>query len=331
MTILLTGGAGFIGSHLARYFTAQPEVEKVIVLDNFSTGSSKNIRELLSNTKFEVVRGDIEDYGVCLATMQGCTHVCHQAALGSVPRSIARPLTTNGVNITGTLNIFTAAKELDITRIVYAASSSTYGDSKDLPKEENSIGQPLSPYAVTKLVNELYARVYGDLYGMEFIGLRYFNVFGPRQSPDGPYAAVIPIFIDSILSERHIPVNGDGSYSRDFTYVENVVQANWKALTTQRKDAVNTVYNIACGQRTSLNQLIEIIASLSERPAKVRHRTARIGDVPHSLASIEKAIHLLDYKPAIAIREGLAKTIAYFQVSSEWHPSTELDHDKEQG
>src|SRR5687767_1853115 len=243
MQILVTGGAGFIGSNLVEHLLKLPLVTKVRVLDNLATGNLKNLEEFEGNSKFEFIEGDIRSYETCLKACAGIDAISHQAALGSVPRSINDPLTTNEVNITGALNVFTAAKEKNIKRVVYAASSSTYGDHPGLPKVEDKIGRPLSPYAVTKYVNELYARVYGDLYGTEFIGLRYFNIFGPRQNPNGPYAAVIPLFAEAILQNKAPLINGDGSHSRDFTFVDNAVQANILALFTDNKEAVNQVYN----------------------------------------------------------------------------------------
>src|SRR5690349_9877034 len=242
MRILITGGAGFIGSNLADHLLQKEAVSFVRVLDNLATGSLKNIEEFRDHSKFEFVEGDIRDYQTCLKACEGIDAISHQAALGSVPRSINDPLTSNEVNVTGTLNIFTAAKENGIKRVVYAASSSTYGDHPGLPKIEDRIGNPLSPYAVTKYVNELYARVYANLYGLELIGLRYFNVFGPKQNPKGPYAAVIPLFVKAVLDNESPTINGDGEHSRDFTFVGNAVQANERALFTVNPEAVNQVY-----------------------------------------------------------------------------------------
>src|SRR5215203_6164859 len=262
MKVLITGGAGFIGSNLVEHLLQKPGVEVVRVLDNLATGNLKNIEVFESDAKFEFVQGDIRDYDNCLLACDGIDLISHQAALGSVPRSINDPLTSNDVNITGTLNIFTAAKERNIKRLVYAASSSTYGDHPGLPKIEDKIGKPLSPYAVTKYVNELYAKVFANVYGLELIGLRYFNVFGPGQNPAGAYAAVIPLFVKAVLNNEPPMINGDGEHSRDFTFVENAVQANILALFTKRKEAVNQVYNIAFGAQVSLNEVFELIKEI---------------------------------------------------------------------
>ncbi|WP_121352396.1 SDR family oxidoreductase [Flavisolibacter nicotianae] len=313
MRILITGGAGFIGSNLVEHLLQNPQVTKVRVLDNLATGSLKNIESFQGDPKFEFLEGDIRSYETC---QQACTDIdliSHQAALGSVPRSINDPLTSNDVNITGTLNVFTAAKEAGIKRVVYAASSSTYGDHPGLPKQEDRIGNPLSPYAVTKLVNELYAKVYASLYGMELIGLRYFNIFGPRQNPQGPYAAVVPLFVKAVLSNEPPLINGSGEHSRDFTYVANAVQANELALFTQNKDAVNQVYNIACGEQTSLNELFEMIKNVAGSDLAPQYGPERKGDVKHSLADITKAGNLLGYKPGFTIREGLKPTFDWYR------------------
>jgi UDP-N-acetylglucosamine/UDP-N-acetylgalactosamine 4-epimerase len=249
-----------------------------------------------------------------LKACEGIDVISHQAALGSVPRSINDPLTTNEVNITGTLHVFTAAKENNIKRVIYAASSSTYGDHPGLPKQEDKIGNPLSPYAVTKYVNELYARVYASLYGMEFIGLRYFNIFGPRQNPNGPYAAVIPIFATALLSGIAPMINGDGLHSRDFTYVDNAVQANLLSLFTRNPEAVNQVYNIACGNKTSLLQLFEGLRNESGSTLQPIHGPERQGDVKHSLADISKAHQLLGYTPSVSVEEGLKKTFQWYKA-----------------
>jgi UDP-N-acetylglucosamine 4-epimerase len=317
MKVLVTGGAGFIGSNIVEKLLGQKDVTLVRVLDNLATGSLQNVYPFLSDSRFQFVEGDIRDYEQCLTACEGIDFISHQAALGSVPRSINDPLTTNNVNITGTLNIFTAAKEKQVKRVVYAASSSTYGDHPGLPKTEDKIGKPLSPYAVTKYVNELYSQVYARLYGMELIGLRYFNIFGPRQNPQGPYAAVIPLFIKALLENKAPVINGDGSHSRDFTFVDNAVQANIKAMFTQNKEAVNQVYNIACGEQTSLLELfnaLKIEAGSSLQPV---HGPERAGDVKHSLADISKAGSLLGYVPAVAINEGLKITFNWYKNNPE--------------
>jgi UDP-N-acetylglucosamine/UDP-N-acetylgalactosamine 4-epimerase len=312
MRILVTGGAGFIGSNLVGRLLEREEVENVRVLDNLSTGSVKNIEEFETNAKFEFVQGDIRDYEMCLKVCEGIDLISHQAALGSVPRSINDPLTTNAVNITGTLNIFTAAKETRVKRVVYAASSSTYGDHPGLPKTEDKIGNPLSPYAVTKYVNELYASVYASTYGLETIGLRYFNVFGPKQNPAGPYAAVIPLFIKAVLDNEPPTINGDGEHSRDFTYVANAVLANELALFSENKEAVNQVYNVAIGEQTSLNQLLEMIKEVAGSDLAPKYGEERKGDVKHSLADISKGRSLLGYDPEVSIKEGL-------KIAFEWY------------
>ena len=313
MRILVTGGAGFIGSNLVGHLLQNSAVELVRVLDNLATGSEKNIEEFQQHPKFEFINGDIRDYQTCLDACKGINAISHQAALGSVPRSINDPLTSNEVNVTGTLNIFTAAKENSIKRIVYAASSSTYGDHPGLPKIEDKIGNPLSPYAVTKYVNELYARVYANLYGLELIGLRYFNIFGPKQNPAGPYAAVIPLFAKAVLNNEPPTINGDGEHSRDFTYVANAVQANELALFTQNNEAVNQVYNIACGEQTSLNELFTELKSIAGSDLAPIYGPERRGDVKHSLADITKAKTLLGYHPSVTIKQGLKPTFEWYR------------------
>jgi UDP-N-acetylglucosamine/UDP-N-acetylgalactosamine 4-epimerase len=313
MRILLTGGAGFIGSNLAEALLNDERVTMVRVLDNLSTGSKENIEALLSRPNFEFIEGDIRDYNTCLAACNDIDLITHQAALGSVPRSINDPLTTNEVNITGTLNIFTAAKEKKIKRVVYAASSSTYGDHPGLPKVEDKIGKPLSPYAVTKYVNELYASVYASLYNMELIGLRYFNIFGPRQNPNGPYAAVIPLFAEALLNNQSPVINGDGGHSRDFTFVDNAVQANLLSLFTTNVKAVNQVYNIACGEQISLLELFDGLKKEANSSLQPVHGPERIGDVKHSLADISKAKEMLGYDPAVSVTDGLARTFHWYK------------------
>lgn len=313
MRILLTGGAGFIGSNLTEALLDHEQVEVVRVLDNLMTGQFSNIMEFTNHPKFEFVLGDIRDYNLTLDACKDMDIVSHQAALGSVPRSINDPITTNNINITGTLNVFTAAKEAGIKRIVHACSSSTYGDSKTLPKVEEEIGNPLSPYAVTKLVNELYATVFASTYGMQFIGLRYFNVFGPKQNPNGAYAAVIPLFIKKLLLNKQITINGDGMHSRDFTFVKNVVQANIKALFAEDPKAWNQVYNVAYGERTSLLSLHKAIKQVTGAKVEPIFGPPRLGDVKHSLADISKARELLGYNPDFSLREGLVESVKWYE------------------
>ncbi len=322
MRILVTGGAGFIGSNLVEKLLQRGDVETVRVLDNLATGSLKNIEEYEPNPKFQFVQGDIRSYEACLKACEGIDLISHQAALGSVPRSINDPITTNEVNITGTLNIFTAAKERGIKRVVYAASSSTYGDHPGLPKMEDKIGNPLSPYAVTKYVNELYARVYANVYEMELIGLRYFNVFGPKQNLAGPYAAVIPLFIKAVLDNEPPTINGDGEHSRDFTFVANAVHANECALFTQNAEAVNQVYNVAVGEQTSLNQLFQTIKEIAGSDLAPKYGPERRGDVKHSLADISKAKNLVGYVPAVSIREGLKIAFEWYRKQHHFSYST---------
>lgn len=311
--VLVTGGAGFIGSNLVEKLLQDDRVTAVRVLDNLATGSVRNIQEFLPDARVTYMKGDIRDYTTCLQACDGVDCISHQAALGSVPRSINDPLTSNDVNITGTLNVFTAAKEKNVKRVVYAASSSTYGDHPGLPKVEDRIGRPLSPYAVTKYVNELYAQVYGSLYGMELIGLRYFNIFGPKQNPQGPYAAVIPLFVKALLENKPPTINGDGSHSRDFTFVANAVQANMAALFTTHEQAANQVYNIACSHQTSLSELYEILKQEAGSTLDPVYGKERAGDVKHSLADISKAESLLGYEPAVPVREGLHATFGWYK------------------
>lgn len=314
INILVTGGAGFIGSNLVEALLADERVAMVRVLDNLATGFMYNIEEFKPNSKFQFVNGDIRDYDAVKAACEGIDVISHQAALGSVPRSIKDPLTTNDVNITGTLNVFQAAVEQGVKRVVFAASSSTYGDSEGLPKVEDKIGRPLSPYAVTKYVNELYADVFDRTYGIEYIGLRYFNVYGPKQDPNGAYAAVIPLFFKAAIDGIGPIINGDGTNSRDFTYVNNAVEANMLAIFTQEKAAVNQIYNIACAERTDLNELWQYIKNITHTKAYVIHGPNRSGDIPHSLADISKANSLLHYTGAVKINEGLQRAFEFYSL-----------------
>ena len=311
-SFLVTGGAGFIGSNIVEYLIKY-KAGKIRILDNFSTGSRSNIKGFVANPSVEVIEGDIRDYDVCKMAVQEMDFVSHQAALGSVPRSIENPLLTNEVNIHGFLNMLTAAKEAKLKRFVYAASSSTYGDHPALPKTESQIGNPLSPYAVTKYVNELYADVFSKVYNYHTIGLRYFNVFGPKQSPNGPYAAVIPLFIHAALKKESPVINGDGETSRDFTYIENVVQANIKAL-LHADVKKHDVLNIACGDQTTLNQLLSKISDIASYPIKPVYQKERSGDVQHSLASINKAKKVIGYNPQISVAEGLKRAYEWYQT-----------------
>ncbi|UUC47016.1 SDR family oxidoreductase [Flavobacterium cerinum] len=314
--LLITGGAGFIGSNLVEYFLSKNHT--VVCLDNFSTGYKHNIAPFLNHPEFTLIEGDIRDLATCKKAVEGVDYVLHQAALGSVPRSIDDPITTNEVNVSGFLNMLVAAKDAGVKRFVYAASSSTYGDSESLPKVEDCIGKPLSPYAITKYVNELYADVFSKTYGIETIGLRYFNVFGRRQNPNGAYAAVIPKFVMQFMNHESPVINGDGEFSRDFTYIDNVIQMNERALKTTDKAAVNTVYNTAYGDRTTLKQLVTYLKEyLSEQDPEIAdvaivYGPNRAGDIPHSLASIDKAKTLLGYAPEYSIKEGLKKAVSWY-------------------
>lgn len=314
--ILVTGGAGFIGSNLCE---ALLELQNIVVcLDNFSTGKVENIQHLFLQKNFRLIAGDIRNPEDCRKAVEGMDYVLHEAALGSVPRSIKDPVTSNEVNISGFLNVLVAARDAKIKRFIYAASSSTYGDSQSLPKVEEKIGNPLSPYAITKYVNELYADVFSKTFQMECIGLRYFNVFGQRQDPNGAYAAVIPLFIKKLINHESPVINGDGSYSRDFTYIKNVIQMNLLALTTGNPEAVNTVYNTAYGEQTTLNQLVSYLKDYLGKydPAitaiEVVHGSERVGDIPHSLACIEKAKKLLNYRPQYSMQQGLEEAIEWY-------------------
>ncbi|WP_019671470.1 SDR family oxidoreductase [Eudoraea adriatica] len=314
--ILVTGGAGFIGSNLCAALLENGNT--VRCLDNFATGKRENIESQLENTNFELLEGDIRNLSDCIKACEGVDYVLHQAALGSVPRSIKDPITSNAVNVSGFLNMLVAARDAKVKRFVYAASSSTYGDSENMPKVEDIIGKPLSPYAITKYVNELYADIFAKIYGMETIGLRYFNVFGRRQDPNGAYAAVIPKFVMHLMNHESPVINGDGSYSRDFTYIDNVLEMNVRALASDNKEAINTVYNVAYGERTDLNELIcllkEYLSNFDPEIANVNatYGPKRQGDVPHSLASIEKAKNLLGYDPQFDIKIGLKEAVNWY-------------------
>ncbi len=302
---LITGGAGFIGSNLVEYLLKYG-AGKVRVLDNFSTGFRENIQLFINSPAFELMEGDIRDIETCKKAVEGMDYVSHQAALGSVPRSVKDPITTNAVNVTGFLNMIWAIKENNnIKRFVYAASSSTYGDSKELPKVEDRIGNPLSPYAVSKFLNELYANVFAKTYDLEMVGLRYFNVFGPKQSPAGAYAAVIPLFVQAVKENRPAFINGDGEHTRDFTFIENVVQANLKAFFAELPLATGHVYNIAYGQKITLNELWNTINEIQGKSIQPEYRDNRVGDIKDSLADISKAKNELGYHPQFNIKQGL--------------------------
>lgn len=318
MKVLVTGGAGFIGSNLCEHLLK--EGHTVRCLDNFSTGKIENLLPLLEAypDRFKLVVGDIRNLEDCRKAVEGMEYVLHEAALGSVPRSIKDPVTTNEVNISGFLHMLVAARDAGVRRFVFAASSSTYGDSTSLPKVEEVIGRPLSPYAVTKYVNELYADVFARTYGMEYIGLRYFNVFGRRQDPFGAYAAVIPLFVKKLMAHESPTINGDGEYSRDFTYIDNVIQMNMRALTTTCPEAVNQIYNTAFGERTTLNQLVdflkEALAAYDPAIALIEpvYGPNRAGDIPHSLACVDKARRLLGYAQEFSMKDGLKEAVKWY-------------------
>ena len=316
--ILITGGAGFIGSNLTEALLERGHI--VRILDNFATGKIENLLPLLEKypEALTLQVGDIRNLEDCNKATEGIEYVFHEAALGSVPRSIKDPITSNEVNVSGFLNMLVASRDAGVKRFIYAASSSTYGDSKSLPKVEDVIGKPLSPYAVTKYVNELYADVFSKTYGIETIGLRYFNVFGRRQDPNGAYAAVIPLFVKKLMAHESPVINGDGEYSRDFTYIDNVIQMNIRAMETTNPEAVNTVYNTAYGERTTLNQLVQYLKEyLSEYDSaiadvEVKHGPNRAGDIPHSLANIDKAKNLLGYDPEFSMEQGLKEAVKWY-------------------
>jgi UDP-N-acetylglucosamine 4-epimerase len=310
-SFLVTGGAGFIGSNIVEYLL-KFKAKKVRVLDSLITGNYKNIQPFESNPAFEFIEGDITYLDTCKKACDGIDYVSHQAALGSVPRSIKDPARSNEINVNGFLNMLIAAKESTVKQFVYASSSSVYGDEKGLPKVEDKIGNPLSPYAVTKYTNELYAKVFYSSYGLKVIGLRYFNIFGPNQDPNGPYAAVIPLFVDKILKQEEVFINGDGEQTRDFTFVENAVQANIKAMLSENQNAVNNVFNIACGENFTVNQMYHQIEDLLHRKHAPTYRAVREGDIQDSLANIEKAKTLLGYVPQFSFEKGLAITVDYF-------------------
>ncbi len=311
-TFLVTGGAGFIGSHITEYLL-ENGAGKVRVLDNFLTGLRENISLFTGYSNFEFIEGDIRDFETCKKACEGVDYVSHQAALGSVPRSVKDPVTSNEVNVSGFLNVITAAKDAGVKSFVYASSSSVYGDEPNLPKTEDRVGNPLSPYAVTKKTNELYADVFAKLYGMKVVGLRYFNVFGPRQDPNGPYAAVIPLFVSGILSQTPVYINGDGEQTRDFTYVDNAVQANIRGMLTDNTDAFGQAYNVAVGENFSVNFLYESIREMLGKDHQPTYREERAGDIRNSLADISKASKLLGYQPTKRFLDGLQQTVAFFK------------------
>lgn len=312
VSVLVTGGAGFVGSNIVEYLLHHG-AGKVRVLDNLSNGFIRNLEPFMENPAFEFMEGDITRPEDCLRACEGMTHLCHQAALGSVPRSIRNPIATSDANTTGYLNILIAARDAGVQRVVYASSSSVYGDLNESPKVEHRIGRPLSPYAVSKYTNELYAGVFALNYGLECIGLRYFNIFGPNQDPNGPYAAVIPLFMNALLNDKSAVIFGDGEQCRDFTFVENAVQANIRALFTNKKEACNKVYNIAMGERSSVNELYRQIAKITGCGKQPEYHPDRKGDIKNSLADISMAKNLLGYAPRYQLNEGLELTVAWFR------------------
>ena len=311
-TFLITGGAGFIGSHIVEYLLKHG-AGKVRVLDNLITGRESNIEAFQSNDRFEFLNGDIRNLEDCQKACEGVDYVSHQAALGSVPRSVKDPIASNSHNVDGFLNMLHSAKEANVKTFVYASSSSVYGDDKVLPKKEGNEGNPLSPYAVTKKTNELYAKVFHDVYGFNILGLRYFNIFGPRQDPNGQYAAVIPLFVSKCLEGEEVMIDGDGEQTRDFTFVANAVKANVLALLNSKEESYGKVYNIAVGQNYSVNYLYEKIASYLEVESSAKHREARKGDIRNSLADISNAEASFGYQPEVSFEDGLPITIDYFK------------------
>ena len=313
VNLLITGGAGFIGSNLVEYFLDDDRIGLVRVLDNLSNGYIENIQGFFHHPRFEFIEGDIRDFETCVKACEGIDKISHQAALGSVPRSIENPVLSAEVNILGTVNLMFAAVQQKVERVVLAFSSSTYGDHPSLPKVEEITGNPLSPYAVTKASIEQFADVFGKTYGLKWIGLRYFNVFGPKQNPDNPYAAVIPIFFESIMSEKPITVHGDGTTTRDFTYVENVIYMNELSLFTRDNWALNQVYNTACGEQISLHRVIESIEFISGKKAEINYVQKRNGDINHSLADITKANKNLGYIPTMKFEEGMSRVYTWLK------------------
>lgn len=311
-SFLVTGGAGFIGSHITEYLLSNG-AGKVRVLDSLATGFQKNIDLLKGYDNLEFIKGDIRDVDTCKRACEGIDYVSHQAALGSVPRSINDPITSNDVNVGGFVNMLTAAKDAGVKTFVYASSSSVYGDEPNLPKTEERVGNPLSPYAVTKKANELYAHVFSDLYGMKLAGFRYFNVFGPRQDPDGPYAAVIPLFVSGILKNATVYINGDGEQTRDFTFVDNAVQANVRGMLAENESAFGKVYNVAVGENFSVNYLYKEIRSILGAEHEATYREPRAGDVRDSLADITLAEEHLGYRPTKRFQQGLEQTVEFFR------------------
>lgn len=311
-SFLVTGGAGFIGSNIVEYLLRY-NAGKVVVLDNLATGFRENIEPFLSHSNFRFIEGDICNLDACKKACEKVDFVLHQAALGSVPRSIQNPLATHNVNATGFLNVLVAARDAGVKRIVYASSSSVYGDSRELPKVEERIGQPLSPYAVSKLTNELYGTIFGKTYSMEIIGLRYFNIFGPKQNPAGEYAAAIPLFIEALLRNKQVFINGDGEQTRDFTFVENAVQANIKAIFSAHPSAPGGIFNIAVGEKISVNELFHILKESSGSPLQPTYRETRQGDVRDSLADTSKAREILGYVPSVKVKDGLERTLDWFR------------------